>query len=477
MSLPILPPKSDYKLPGDIANPNSLKVRNHMLQMAYGRRFNPRLLEYIFYAPWNQLFSSLVYDNPDILLVPQHTVYRERGDDSPPNNSNVSVMTKPLQNVDIRIPDFGMLRVASTPGDVTPPWNEVSIETQFVCLLSEIKRPPSRSISDPKRFTVSLQQKLDAARSELYLATAIIFANPKLIHQPQSLILVAVSGEWYSWTELSRHHFPDLDASKKNWLVDVWPTRDLHRKPTKPCSKKTAEDKRGKKSGAKKNQDNSDKQDEYSGEVEGDSDEETDKFDDKTANSNKEKARDVYSEDAGHNEEEHLSDVEDVINFVQQNLGEEEQENTQYDGDKDVDDEHDLDYIYDYFDDQEVPGQRDSDSEYSDEESDEKRTGKPLITEYHHCIVEDPNLSHLRDEDYEQISMKKGEPMKIARATWTKFIRLGTPVSNQHLAAIHERLQEIRPHLPRTDKPMPNTAASSSGTKHKTARQKTSNVR
>lgn len=215
-----LPPHSNYKLPGDVLNPVSLRARHQMLSMGYSRRANPRRLESLFYGPWNHLLSALVSDNPNMLVVPQHAVYRDRDDKSPPGSSNVSEDTKAANNVDSRTPDFGLLKVVATPvnADVTPPWNDLRIESNFVSLFSELKRPPSRRIVDPEHFTDDLYQKIDIAKSDLFRASAVLFSNPNLIHQPNSIILVAVSGEWYAWTELSRNQILLPKRFSKGWV-------------------------------------------------------------------------------------------------------------------------------------------------------------------------------------------------------------------------------------------------------------------
>ncbi|KJA26813.1 hypothetical protein HYPSUDRAFT_75222 [Hypholoma sublateritium FD-334 SS-4] len=477
MSSPILPPNFDYELPGDIANPNALKVRHRMLQVGYSRRLNPRLLEYIFYAPWNNLFSSLVYDNPDFLLVPQHAIYREREDESLPAKSNVSAMTKPLglKNLDIRTPDFGILRVAATPDNVTPPWDELSIQSHFVCLLSEIKRPPSRAFSSPIRFTKSLLAKLDAAQSELYRAAAILFANTKLDHPPNSIILVAVSGEWYAWTELFRSHFPVEMEFRRNWFLKVWPTRDLHLKPGNrkrakktPQIQKIAQGEDDKNLGADKDknisindkEDGSD-EDDASGKEEDDSPKERDDFD-----------------EAGddNDEKEDVSEVEDIAAFDEDGSDEEDPNNRESEG---FGNQHIFDNS-EYLDDESVGERRASDSEFSDVEIVEKteitEKPKPLITEYHHSILdsEDPDLEQLRNTEYQTISEKRGEPIKLAQAKWTKAIRLGTPVSNQHLAAIRERLEAIKP---KTTRNVTKSKATDSTTKPKATRSETKSKR
>ncbi len=99
------------------------------------------------------------------------------------------------------------------------------------------------------------------------------------------------------------------------------------------------------------------------------------------------------------------------------------------------------------------PDRERSESEESDDDASE--TEGQLITEYHRRILDDPDLMQLKAEKYQEISSNKKRLMKLARADWTSPIRLGTPVSNQHLAAIRERLDAIQPKTTRTLNPNP----------------------
>ncbi|KJA26769.1 hypothetical protein HYPSUDRAFT_52256 [Hypholoma sublateritium FD-334 SS-4] len=465
MSLSNTPPDFDYELPGDVANPSSLKARHKMLQVGYSRQFNPRLLEYIFYTPWNHVLNALVYDIPHILVVPQHVIYRKREDKQAPGGSKISERTNPQQNADSRTPDFGLLHVEDTPipgkteAHFAPPWNEMSIQSLFVSLLCEIKRPPSRSTPSPAKFTGRLMQKLDTAKHELYCAAAILFANERLDHQPNSIILIAVSGEWYSWTELRRDHFPDPDVSKKNWFLNAWPTRDLDRKTgtwkmdeegTLKFQKsvlikgtKNSNIKKDKNDSLNEQEDNSEDEEDHSNKEEDDSD----------------KEEDDSAEEEADSDREADSSIKEAANSDEDNSDEEEEDDSRNLKEDDPNDEEDKDLdeknISDLDDD--LLGVRGTISE-SDDSDEETSRSKPHITEYYHRILDDPDLAHIRDTVYQGISTKKGGAIKLARAEWTGAIRLGTHVSNQHLAAIHERLKDVVPKNTRHNKPKPKTS-------------------
>lgn len=204
-----------------------------MLQAGYSRRLNPRRLEFMFYAPWNHLLNSLVYDIKHILVIPQHTIYRSR-DPKAAASCDISEVTKPANNADTRIPDFGLLSVDwhdTPPGAshaISPAWSRISIQSPFVPLLCEVKRPPSRGFSNPNQFTFELVNQINLARTELCRATAILFANTQLKHQSNSIVLIAAAGEWYSWTELRRDQLPRPKSKvlKRNWFINQWPARD-----------------------------------------------------------------------------------------------------------------------------------------------------------------------------------------------------------------------------------------------------------
>lgn len=88
-----------------------------------------------------------------------------------------------------------------------------------------------------------------------------------------------------------------------------------------------------------------------------------------------------------------------------------------------------------------------SDSEDSD--CDASETQGKTITEFHHGIFDDPGLAQLKTERYQEISSSMKGLIKLARARWTKPIRLGTDISNQNLAMIRERLDAIQPKITR----------------------------
>lgn len=385
MSSTNLPGDTNYELPGDLANPIALRSRHKMLQAAYSRRLNPRLMEYIFYAPWSHLFSSLVHDIPRIFVVPQHVIYRERDHDPSTDSSDtISAKTKPQTNLDSRTPDFGFLSakeafVPTVSNNDTPPWDEISIEFPFVCLLSEIKRPPSRSTPEPNDFTIKLEGQLFSAMSDLYAVAAIVFADKKRKYQPDSIILIAVAGEWYKWTELSRHHLPTPKRLPRNWFQNAWPPRDAHLKNRPSANRSKSED------------------------------------------------------------EEDLNSVQDVHDVGKVDEEQEQQED---------DDDGNLSSTSEVESDTSDPHSQwhdDSDkSEYSDEEPEPDT--QTLVTEYHHHILEHPDLE--MGDQYQLPSMNREGAMEVAKASWTGIIRLGTPVSNQHLSAIHKRLVEIEPEYP-----------------------------
>ncbi|KDR71645.1 hypothetical protein GALMADRAFT_281859 [Galerina marginata CBS 339.88] len=261
----------NYRPPGDRSNKPRRLCRAIGLANAFSRQYNPRRIETPFYGPWGDLFCSIVQGQTNLLVFPQLNLYRFRDNAVPLNfNSSVATQSAPKGNTDEVLPDFGFVATFWEPRgvdntginepdnatpDANPPeanpipnnqsdadplasnppysdldddddddlleWHQLKVTSSFVVGLGELKRPPPRNIEDPDIFIAELDSTLVRAVEAVEGQAALLF-NSKVYDELDELLLIAVSGEWFQWKIAHRENYVLPKVLPKHWVRDFY---------------------------------------------------------------------------------------------------------------------------------------------------------------------------------------------------------------------------------------------------------------
>ena len=184
-----------------------------MMLNAYGYsgRWNNRRLEHTFHGLWQLIFTALIHDlRPRLQVIPQLRLESRDGEPLPAIQADDSFSTQP-GIADEKIPDFAivMLDVIKRP-DINLPqdlmtsfrhWRVFKLRCVETPLISDLKRPPPRSIRSPEEFRLLLDTfQLEAQVSLEAEATSAFAMQPGI----EKLILVGSSGDWWTWRITTR---------------------------------------------------------------------------------------------------------------------------------------------------------------------------------------------------------------------------------------------------------------------------------
>lgn len=108
----------------------------------------------------------------------------------------------------------GMPVPASIRVDSFDHWGKIKIENLVVGMAAEVKRRPTRSAKSPDEFRTSLTSRIQEARGDAVVQAAAVF----LAHDgTDRIVLLAWSGEWYSW----------MLAVREDFAVTAMPRREI----------------------------------------------------------------------------------------------------------------------------------------------------------------------------------------------------------------------------------------------------------
>ena len=195
----------DFELPGLSNNPHGPATLTVALAFAYSRRWNRRRLEHHTYAFWDQVFCHLIYDlQPYLFHIPQLVIHN-----SPTELPNLSIRTDPRANGDEKIPDFTVMGVNAMhrfkTSDRENPhfptlenWNRLVINSAKPFIITELKRPPPRSVSLQKfriKLKLLMRMAMNGADEQAQLAFGVSLYGEDF----KSVILIAACGEWWTF--------------------------------------------------------------------------------------------------------------------------------------------------------------------------------------------------------------------------------------------------------------------------------------
>ncbi|OBZ74490.1 hypothetical protein A0H81_05333 [Grifola frondosa] len=236
-----MPPRTDFTPPGlrKQRKPSEymMALRTKVMLSAavlYSRRFNRRRVEYLSYGLWNMVARSWTDDDPSLLVIPQYLLYAADDSDDDPETSFDTVPGRPAGGE--CIPDFAIIRIMhhwrdpnpiATRSDPEPSyisaanllnWTSIQIDKVRIPVLCEVKRPPCRHATG-ELFRDSLSKSLLLAMSQLSRRVKLIFTDANRMEQ-DSAILVASTGEWWSWRLQTRANIdvpdPQLIAPRED---------------------------------------------------------------------------------------------------------------------------------------------------------------------------------------------------------------------------------------------------------------------
>jgi hypothetical protein len=213
--------ETSWILPGRAINPVTKHKAILEKSFAFSRTFNPRNIEFHWYALWGQILSDLVADVPNLIVAPQFPVWfvqmeddhedEDDGDDPeeidqlPPRNSpeaddeefgcaagDVSfASTVPEKDADEVVVDFAILHLMA----VAQPQQKVRyggwrITEANIGLLVELKRFTSRSLKG-EELEAGIDWKISEACNDLIVQAGHVFIqNPN----KQYVYAIAASG-------------------------------------------------------------------------------------------------------------------------------------------------------------------------------------------------------------------------------------------------------------------------------------------
>ncbi|EDR05427.1 uncharacterized protein LACBIDRAFT_329716 [Laccaria bicolor S238N-H82] len=195
--------------------------------LVHSGRFNIRGREYHSYGFCAMALQDLVDDlAPTALVIPQFEL--DAFTVSHPTSISLTDSIASLPQLKARgpIPDFSIILVRAILSATGLPiprgmrldsfehWQNVKIEKLVVGLVAEVKRRATRSATSPEEFVTSLRGRIQDARVDAVDQAAAAF----LAHEGTNrFILLAWSGEWYSWRM----------GVRKDFLVKAMPRRQI----------------------------------------------------------------------------------------------------------------------------------------------------------------------------------------------------------------------------------------------------------
>lgn len=221
----LIPDDLGFELPG-------IKFRGYgayaiASALVHSGRFNIRGRECHSYGFCAMALQDLIDDlTPTALVIPQFeldafTVFH------PASISLAdSIASLPQPKARGPIPDFTIILVCAILSATGLPiprgmrldsfehWQNVKIEKLVVGLVAEVKRQATRSAASPEEFVISLRGHIqDACVDAVDQATAAFLAH----EGTNRFLLLAWSGEWYSWRM----------GVRKDFLVEAIPRRQI----------------------------------------------------------------------------------------------------------------------------------------------------------------------------------------------------------------------------------------------------------
>jgi hypothetical protein len=193
--------------------------------LTHSGRFNIHGREYHSYGFCSMVLQDLIAGlAPTAIVVPQFELDAFTVTHRPTISITDSIASLPQLKTQGLTPDFAIILVRAIfhanrmpiPTGVHPNfeyWGKIKIETLRVGVLVEVKSRLTRSAINTQHFKTSLQGKLQEAFNDAHDQAAAAF----IAHEETNrLILVAFSGEWFSWRLAVRKDFAVKAKPRRN---------------------------------------------------------------------------------------------------------------------------------------------------------------------------------------------------------------------------------------------------------------------
>jgi hypothetical protein len=200
-------------------------------------RFNIRGRECHSYGFCAMALQDLVDDlAPTALVIPQFELDAFTVSHPASISLTDSIASIPQPKARGPIPDFAIILVRAILHATTPPiprgmrldsfqhWQKVKIERLVVGLVAEVKRRATRSAKSPEEFVASLSGHIQEARVDAVGQAAAAFLGHEGTNR---LLLLAWSGEWYSWKLSVRKDF-HVKAMPRRQIVSEDEAGEVH---------------------------------------------------------------------------------------------------------------------------------------------------------------------------------------------------------------------------------------------------------
>lgn len=228
--------RTTFRPPGYNLNPLAERKCHLSLLAAYSRQWNPRNLEFPWYEPWTHIFAALVAGHPSLSVAPQTYIWYDTSPRAHPQYSmsvpdhlkstedeeldevmddvgnttleSIRSISIPSHRNRARIPDLAITRkVSFLRPDNSSDLSQLSRRVTYVGypLLAELK-PCSPRSDDIRQSLYSAFIPMVHARSQVYKQACHLF---HMYPHQQSVILIAISGFWWSYSVFSRARMKD----------------------------------------------------------------------------------------------------------------------------------------------------------------------------------------------------------------------------------------------------------------------------
>ncbi|KAL0957602.1 hypothetical protein HGRIS_001386 [Hohenbuehelia grisea] len=247
-----MPPTSrayaDYNVLSELADVSEAALIEKLqasLAFCHSWMYNRRRLEAHTYPAWDQIMASFAALDPSLVDAPQFPIYTLSPSGVDPDESFRTVADGDAKNgspdyalLCLRyrrkqgadIPEYKVLSrgkeplpLGNLPWTTLPRWDELVVDYVGIPLFAELKKFPSRTHIDGKRFFEELRDLLKNAMSQLEDYAKILFSDP-LRRNQDSVVLVAAVGEWWRWRVMHRNE-TGLERPEKPVPVEL--TEDI----------------------------------------------------------------------------------------------------------------------------------------------------------------------------------------------------------------------------------------------------------
>ncbi len=220
---------TDFILPGD-HDPLALFQAIGAILLAFDMIYNRRRLEAMLHALRNAHLVSLVADRHDLVVVPQMVIYHTEDGDT---NLSSSVSTQAEKDAPNVKPDFCILHLPFREryipqGNLLNPsflptsildWRKFQLDSAFIPIIEEDKRPISRAKLSMEVIRLDLVQALEEGCSAADTDAKYLWQDPRRARQKRVILLSSI-GLWWMFKLAQRP--PGMDPGSNPMSDPTW---------------------------------------------------------------------------------------------------------------------------------------------------------------------------------------------------------------------------------------------------------------